>query len=534
MNLLDLCSGGGGFHLAAEMAGMEFERVFYSDINEYANKIYKARFPKAIAVGDLRNIKRENYPQGKWIITAGFPCQPFSIAGSGLGIDDDRYLWHEVLRIADEFRPDFFIFENVAGIETVAFSKKQTRLALRRYQRTEDFDDFEAIYTRQEELQLAECCKNLENINAKFQVFDIPAIGVNAWHRRRRIWIVGSFTNGLRKRQPSELYQQSGQKQTSDSTCSSIGVCSSDSSGQRFKKRGQDGFGGFQPEKGKRLHDRSEFGDSQHDSDIVRFGLERLVGPNGEQRTEIRDEQTLRCDRAWSKHWFEIAAELCRSDDGLHNELDLARLRHDIARLYPQASEKDIDQAIQKVETDYRKSRIELLGNSIVPQVTTEFFKIFKSLIEQMQDKRKFSVIETAACEHKGRKGIKLLKRFGDEKVRLMSFAMTIEQMRNQTKTVTRRHTIRKLKAGDLILAVEKLRGVRREDRKSIAVIQVVSVRREKLEAVTQDECRREGFPDKTPMEFIQLYIKGNSISPRLPLTEIECTRIEFKFLMTL
>jgi hypothetical protein len=87
---------------------------------------------------------------------------------------------------------------------------------------------------------------------------------------------------------------------------------------------------------------------------------------------------------------------------------------------------------------------------------------------------QKLTVIERAAIRlNDQQKGFELLRRFGDEKVRLMSFAMTIRQMKNQIKTVTRRHTAKHINEDDLILAVEKARGVRVEDRREIAVLRV-------------------------------------------------------------
>lgn len=146
---------------------------------------------------------------------------------------------------------------------------------------------------------------------------------------------------------------------------------------------------------------------------------------------------------------------------------------------------------------------------------------------------QKYTVIETAALQlNDNLKALELLGRFGDEKVRLMSFALTVPQMKAKLKTVTRRHSARNIEVGDLFLAVEKARGVRREDRKSIAVIRAVSVRRETLGDVTEKECALEGFPELSPAQFIEMYLKGNSISRRLPLEQIECTRIEFKFEM--
>jgi len=80
--------------------------------------------------------------------------------------------------------------------------------------------------------------------------------------------------------------------------------------------------------------------------------------------------------------------------------------------------------------------------------------------------------------------------------MRCMSFAATTEQIKNQTKTVTRRMGWKLLKRGDLIEAVAKYRGVPRSERKSLGQIIVTSVRRERLNKMTYSDCVKEGFPD--------------------------------------
>lgn len=117
--------------------------------------------------------------------------------------------------------------------------------------------------------------------------------------------------------------------------------------------------------------------------------------------------------------------------------------------------------------------------------------------------------------------------------MRNISFALTKDQIRNQTKDVTRRLEWNNLKVGERLCACEKVMGRRNgEPLVRICVIEVVSVRREKLARMTQEpdygasECRREGFPHMKPWEFISFFteeIKGSS-----PMTEV--TRIEFKY----
>jgi hypothetical protein len=92
-----------------------------------------------------------------------------------------------------------------------------------------------------------------------------------------------------------------------------------------------------------------------------------------------------------------------------------------------------------------------------------------------------------------------------------MSFCMTVSQMRSRTKDVTRRKGWDFLEKGDRLCAVEKSQGLLLGQKvKRIGIIQVVSTRREPLDAITPDEVAREGFPDLTPEEFIAIYLSAN------------------------
>ena len=122
MKLLDLFSGIGGFHLGLEQAGFEFDWVGFSDIDKYANKLYKDRFPEAEELGDVTTIRPERLPTDITILCGGFPCQAFSVAGKRKGFDDRRgTLFFEIERILRYFKEigkpiPYFILENVKGL----------------------------------------------------------------------------------------------------------------------------------------------------------------------------------------------------------------------------------------------------------------------------------------------------------------------------------------------------------------------------------------------------------------------------------
>lgn len=110
---------------------------------------------------------------------------------------------------------------------------------------------------------------------------------------------------------------------------------------------------------------------------------------------------------------------------------------------------------------------------------------------------------------------------------RNMSFSVTSEQVRQGTKTVTRRLGWKYLLPGTILNAVEKAMGLKKGETVTvIRLIRVVSVRAESLSAITAEDCVHEGFPEMTPAEFVALFCQVNQCTP-----EQEVRRIEFEYL---
>jgi len=154
-----LFSGIGGFDRAAAWLG--WDNVFHCEIDPFCRKVMQYYFPKSKG---YENIKTTDFTEHKGqvdIITGGFPCQPFSLAGKRLGTKDERHLWPEMLRAIREVRPGWIVAENVRGL--LSWNEGLV---------------FEAV------------CADLETEGYKVLPFLIPAAGVNAPHRRERIWIV--------------------------------------------------------------------------------------------------------------------------------------------------------------------------------------------------------------------------------------------------------------------------------------------------------------------------------------------------------
>jgi len=155
---LDLFSGIGGFALGAEWAGLRFDGHYFSEVDDYAQRVYSLRFPHAVGLGDIRGINGADLPEGEWIIAGGFPCQDISVAGKGAGLSGERSgLWYEYARIIGELRPCYAIMENVGALAFRGLDAVLGSLAALGY-------------------------------DAEWQ--DIRASDVGAPHRRERIWIV--------------------------------------------------------------------------------------------------------------------------------------------------------------------------------------------------------------------------------------------------------------------------------------------------------------------------------------------------------
>ena len=110
---------------------------------------------------------------------------------------------------------------------------------------------------------------------------------------------------------------------------------------------------------------------------------------------------------------------------------------------------------------------------------------------------------------------------------RNMSFSMTTRQFRDRTKTVTRRLGWSFLKPGDVVCGVEKGRGLKKGEKiKRLGLIEIVSVRRDRLNAITAVDVSREGYPDMWPNGFVEMFCRANRCQP-----DAWVNRIEFRYL---
>jgi len=166
---LDLFSGIGGFSLGLETAGLA-DTVAFCDIDKYCHKVLNKHWPHVPIFSDIKELNyetlRSNGINNIDIITGGYPCQPFSVAGRKKGEEDPRHLWPEYFRLVKELRPTWVIGENVSG------------------------------HVKQ---GLDTVLEDLESEGYSTRTFSISASSIGANHKRERIWVLAHSGRALRE-----------------------------------------------------------------------------------------------------------------------------------------------------------------------------------------------------------------------------------------------------------------------------------------------------------------------------------------------
>ena len=181
MNELSLFTGGGGGVWASKLLGHKV--IGYVEFNEYCQKIIRARiddgsFDNAPIFTDVREFVESGaarqYRGFADVVSGGFPCQPFSTAGKREGVNDERNMWPATLEIVKQVQPAICFFENVPGL-----------LSARVDNGTDGF-----VY------YFGEILRDLASIGFDARWTLLGADDVGAQHRRKRLWIKATNTNG--------------------------------------------------------------------------------------------------------------------------------------------------------------------------------------------------------------------------------------------------------------------------------------------------------------------------------------------------
>jgi DNA (cytosine-5)-methyltransferase 1 len=175
-----LFSGIGGFDLAAEWAG--WDNIFHCEWNPFGQKVLKHHFPKSISYEDITKTDFSIHRGKVDIISGGFPCQPYSVAGLRKGTADERHLFPEMLRVIKEVKPSWVVGENVRGL--VGWNGG---------------------------LVFDEVCADLESQGYEVQPILIPAASVNAPHKRDRIWFVAHSDHKRKCSQSEYISKENGE-----------------------------------------------------------------------------------------------------------------------------------------------------------------------------------------------------------------------------------------------------------------------------------------------------------------------------------
>ena len=312
-----LFSGIGGFDLAAEWMG--WENKFHCEWNEFGHKVLKHYWPNAESFHDITKTDFTKYANRIDILTGGFPCQPYSMAGKRKGKDDERHLWPEMLRCIREVKPRWVVGENVLGLVNWSGG-----------------------------LVFHEVQADLEAQGYEVFPYVLPAAAVNAPHRRDRVWFVAFNTKSDRSSEVGKICKRQNNEP--------IGICKKDfvvahSNNNGFNQcdceyeiqsseRGFNALGYIDESNGN--------GDAS-DTNNKRLQRSKVNGISGASRQKS-NKFTTRCVLTnWQN--FPTVSPLCPGDDGLSDRLDGITF------------------------SKWRKESIKAGGNAIVPQVTFQIFK---------------------------------------------------------------------------------------------------------------------------------------------------------------
>lgn len=311
MNHGSLFSGIGGFDLAAEWAG--WQNKFHCEWNEFGQRVLKHYWPNATSYGDITKTDFTIWRGRIDVLTGGFPCQPYSMAGKRLGKEDERHLWPEMLRAIREIQPRYVVGENVPGL--INWNGGMV------------FDEVQS---------------DLEAAGYEVIPFILPAASVNAPHRRERVWFVAySGLFGQEKRQKSamgtnELCEKRAASHTESKQSERVG----------FEQRKVS-----ESQQGEFRGDRCKMDNNWNASNPGSTGLQWQ--PISESSRSIGKESNKQPARFFRTDWevFPTVSPIHERNDGISDRLSGITF------------------------SKWRAESVKACGNAIVPQVVYQIFK---------------------------------------------------------------------------------------------------------------------------------------------------------------
>ncbi|MGX7688066.1 DNA cytosine methyltransferase [Flectobacillus roseus] len=394
MKHASLFSGIGGFDLVAHQMG--WENVFHCEINPFCQQVLQHYWPNAILYDDITTTDFSKHRGQIDVLTGGFPCQPYSVAGKRMGKADERHLWPHMLRAIHEIRPTWVVGENVRGI--ISWDNGLV---------------FEEVHAQ------------LEAEGYEVQAFVLPAAGVDAPHRRDRVWFVAHAKgqrndrskgreSTIRERDVFQAEQGRDQMGTEAQGCdrkwiiTNANGCTTRSprtsirageswsniaqQSSEWRSQTQQHFGcgdvlwNATNTPNQQSHQyqfkQCEVGQPQQrelgrgtspNSSIISPHANSIGQPSQEHR---QNEPRLTTKKGLSSHWaaFPVESPVCGQDDGFSSRLDRETLLQ--------------GRKTRKSTFNYwREESIKAYGNAIVPQVVWRIFEV----IEQMTLIKKYN-----------------------------------------------------------------------------------------------------------------------------------------------
>ena len=342
-----LFSGFGAADLAAEWMG--WKNAFWCEIDPFPRRVLQYWFPNSIGYEDIKTTDFTTWRGRIDVLTGGFPCQPFSVAGRRKGAEDDRYLWPEMLRAIREIRPTWVVGENVAGILTMVQPGSEVTME----SQASLFEEADKRTVLEQEYVVETVCRDLEREGYSVQPVVVPACAVGAPHRRDRVFFIAHRADTR-----TETMQCGGEDRVF-----SVGVAADPCGERRYdgchNREGRHVCDDWERDitEDKPQRDRRECrsGASHEPFDNpVRVGRHPFENVDGHVKEREREWQFVSADCPQDR-WrhFPTQSSVCRGNDGL--PFNVERLTISLAK--------------------WRAGAIKGYGNAIVPQVIYEIFR---------------------------------------------------------------------------------------------------------------------------------------------------------------
>jgi DNA (cytosine-5)-methyltransferase 1 len=358
---------------------MGWENAFWCENDPFCRRVLEYWFNKSKGYGDIRETDFTEWRGQIDVLTAGFPCQPFSTAGRRRGAGDDRYLWPEIIRVIREVRPAWFIGENVAGITSMVQPGREFEVESERTL-------FGAGYGKtvlQQRYILETVCGDIERAGYAVQPVIVPACAVGAPHRRDRIFIVSNANgNDVGGREYSEVgcspeegkgrekerewirkvAERIGKKGTASDANQLNGNLSGFCAGEvsqheapEIFKSGINAYAGSERQERRMCYGERYGIETLH---LLECSEQTAFNATGRRRPQNNENEPSGQPEQNIPNWrnFPTQSPVCGRDDGL--SAGMAGITF----------------------SRWRNESIKAFGNGIVPQVMFEFFRIIDSI----------------------------------------------------------------------------------------------------------------------------------------------------------